>query len=172
MQLRTTKTKTRNAVIALTLLFSPLAASTDVIGDWIDKFVYSSPRVASYDKEAHCLARVIYHEARGEPLKGKMAVAQVALNRTQHPEFPSAVCDVINQKNAFPWARKPTPTKSKAFAEAKKLAVEVMTYHMNGIEWGPAKTRDALFFNTVAFNYKRLQYRARIGSHLFYAIKE
>lgn len=42
-----------------------------------------------------CLALNIYHEARGEPLVGQIAVAQVVLNRVESPQFPNTICDVV-----------------------------------------------------------------------------
>ncbi len=44
-----------------------------------------------------CLAAAVYYEARGEPLAGQAAVAQVVLNRTRGSGFPKSVCGVIYQ---------------------------------------------------------------------------
>ena len=46
-----------------------------------------------------CLARNIYHEAGYEPFEGKVAVAQVTINRAESGEFPSDICRVVYQKN-------------------------------------------------------------------------
>jgi spore germination cell wall hydrolase CwlJ-like protein len=48
-----------------------------------------------------CLARNIYYESKGEPEKGKVAVGMVTLNRTEHPDFPGTVCEVVKQKTVF-----------------------------------------------------------------------
>jgi len=53
-----------------------------------------------------CLAMNIYGEARGEPLEGQIAVAQVTLNRVAHPDYPDTVCAVVFQENQFSWTRK------------------------------------------------------------------
>ena len=45
-----------------------------------------------------CLALNIYHEARGEGMMGKYAVAHVVMNRVEHERFPDTVCDVITQR--------------------------------------------------------------------------
>jgi spore germination cell wall hydrolase CwlJ-like protein len=50
-------------------------------------------------KQLDCLARNIYHEAGGEPFEGKVAVAQVTINRTENGAFPSDICQVVYQKN-------------------------------------------------------------------------
>lgn len=124
------------------------------------------------DKELHCLARVIYHEARGEPQDGKLAVARVTLNRVKHGEFPDSVCEVIAQRNAYPWHSKlRTPTKSKHFHNAKELARFVLRMEHYGMVWSPEPIRHATFFNTVPFKMSRLKYVGKIGGHLFYELK-
>lgn len=55
----------------------------------------------SYDKELYLLARLVHGEARGEPYKGKVAVAAVALNRVKSSSFPNSISGVIYQKGAF-----------------------------------------------------------------------
>jgi len=44
-----------------------------------------------------CLADAIYFEARGEPLRGQMAVAQVVMNRVFSGYYPGNVCGVVYQ---------------------------------------------------------------------------
>ena len=44
-----------------------------------------------------CLAEALYFEARGEPIKGQFAVAEVILNRVDSPKFPNSICRVVNQ---------------------------------------------------------------------------
>jgi spore germination cell wall hydrolase CwlJ-like protein len=44
------------------------------------------------------LVQNIYHEARGEPDKGKIWVAYVTLNRVGAPGYRDTVCDVVWQK--------------------------------------------------------------------------
>jgi hypothetical protein len=51
----------------------------------------------SGDAEWGCLAQAIYFEARGEPLDGQVAVAEVVLNRVQDRRFPGTVCGVTTQ---------------------------------------------------------------------------
>jgi len=44
-----------------------------------------------------CLTMAIYFEARGEPVEGQIAVAQVVMNRVESEEYPNTVCDVVKQ---------------------------------------------------------------------------
>ena len=53
------------------------------------------------EQQLACLAKNIYHEAGGEPFEGKVAVAQVTLNRAASGKFPGDVCKVVYQKNDF-----------------------------------------------------------------------
>src|ERR1700747_235291 len=53
---------------------------------------------AQRNRQLTCLARNIYHEARGEGESGMRAVATVTLNRSKSYEFPHDLCDVVFQK--------------------------------------------------------------------------
>lgn len=44
-----------------------------------------------------CLAKNIYFEAGNQPLAGKVAVAQVVLNRMEHSSYPKDICGVVYQ---------------------------------------------------------------------------
>jgi hypothetical protein len=48
-------------------------------------------------KAEKCLADAVYFEARGEPLKGQEAVAQVVMNRVFSGFYPNDVCSVVYQ---------------------------------------------------------------------------
>ena len=56
-----------------------------------------SPLRATGDAQWHCLAEAIYFEARGEPLNGQVAVAEVILNRVDADNYPDTICAVVNQ---------------------------------------------------------------------------
>jgi spore germination cell wall hydrolase CwlJ-like protein len=49
--------------------------------------------------DLECLAENIYFEARGEPLAGQYAVAEVTLNRTRADHFPHTVCGVVHDQH-------------------------------------------------------------------------
>lgn len=44
-----------------------------------------------------CLANAVYFEARGEPVRGQIAVAQVVMNRVFSGYYPDNVCGVVYQ---------------------------------------------------------------------------
>lgn len=51
--------------------------------------------------QLECLTRNIYWEAASESFEGKVAVAQVTMNRVASEKFPNSVCGVVYQKNIF-----------------------------------------------------------------------
>ncbi len=48
-------------------------------------------------KAERCLANAIYFEARSEPVRGQMAVAQVVVNRAFSGFYPNDICGVVYQ---------------------------------------------------------------------------
>lgn len=55
------------------------------------------------DPELACLAQASYWESRGESFRDKIAVANVVMNRTRDPRFPSTACKVVRQNCQFSW---------------------------------------------------------------------
>ena len=57
-------------------------------------------------EELECMSKNIYFEAAMESTAGKLAVAQVTMNRVRSHHYPNTVCKVITQgrhyKNGFP----------------------------------------------------------------------
>ena len=66
----------------------------DWAGDALPPHVFTA-------KEQRCLASGIYFEARGEPVKGQAAVAQVILNRVRNPAYPGTICGVVYQNKRW-----------------------------------------------------------------------
>src|SRR4029077_16636068 len=48
-------------------------------------------------KSEKCLAEAVYFEARGEAVRGQIAVAQVVMNRAFSGFYPTTVCGVVYQ---------------------------------------------------------------------------
>lgn len=69
-----------------------------------------------------CLTMAIYLEAGNQPLEGKVAVAQVVMNRAKHT--PDNICDVVKEpyQFSFYWDGKPetVPTLNKLEIQAYK----------------------------------------------------
>jgi spore germination cell wall hydrolase CwlJ-like protein len=132
-----------------------------------------------HPKEVKCLADNIYFEAKGEPYEGQLAVAQVTLNRLEHPQYPKTVCGVVWQQGKdrrtgrkvaqFSWTLdgKPDVPKSKtAYEQAYEVAEEVLLYGAQSAIIGT----ETLFYhaNYVNPRWRNVQRVARIGNHIFY----
>lgn len=127
--------------------------------------------------DIECLAMNIYHEARGEPIAGQYAVAEVTLNRTHSPEFPSSVCQVVYQKHwnphrkeivyAFSWTGMSLTTKfnSAAWRQAREIARTVLTHGRQTTLHGALYYHNTNVKPAWARRHKRL---AIIGRHIFY----
>jgi len=123
-----------------------------------------------------CLAKNIYHEAGQEPFEGKVAIAQVTINRASSNQFPNDICKVVYQKNVvyekilcqFSWyceqASLMKPAKGPVYNESMEVAKRVL---LEGFRL-PSLT-NALYFHGDYINpgWKREKV-AHIGRHIFY----
>ena len=128
------------------------------------------------DKQLDCLAKNIYHEAKGEPFEGKVAVAQVTINRAASGQFPSDICKVVYQKNVvyekvlcqFSWycdqAAMAKPKNTAAYKESQIVARQVLLE-----DFRLPSLKNALYFHATHINpgWKREKV-ATIGGHVFY----
>jgi len=129
------------------------------------------------ERQLGCLAKNIYHEAGSEPFEGKVAVAQVTLNRANSDgKFPGDICKVIYQKNfiydkvlcQFSWVCDRNvnfkPKHSDIYEESMEVAKKVL---LEGFRL-PSLTH-ALYFHADYINpgWKRERV-AKIGRHIFY----
>jgi N-acetylmuramoyl-L-alanine amidase len=128
------------------------------------------------NKQLDCLARNIYFEAGGEPFEGKVAVAQVTINRANSGQFPNDICKVVYQKNVvyekvlcqFSWyCQQPSNAKPKnttAFRESEMVARQVL---LEGFRL--PSLQKALYFHATHINPKWNREKvAVIGGHVFY----
>ena len=128
----------------------------------------NAPLLQSAKKsDIECLARNVYHEARGEPLKGQIAVAQVTMNRVNSGEFQSNVCKTVYAHKQFSWTDKPKKIKDiKAWEASVAVATAVLTKSVHLPDF------KALYFHTKQVKpYWNRDKRvlAVIGNHIFYA---
>lgn len=156
--------------ILLILLSSVLLTKNTFNGDAIILDVTYNQLTKETKTQVDCLAANIYHEARGEPTDGKVAVALVTLNRMQHPKFPKNICGVVKQRTAsvcqFSWFCNTVSIKNKdAYEHAKEVAVYVYANYDNLKDI----TKGALFYHADYVNPKwKLEKTTVIGRHIFY----
>jgi N-acetylmuramoyl-L-alanine amidase len=132
--------------------------------------VYESDRAD--EKQQACLAKAVYFEARGEPLEGQLAVADVVLNRAASGKYPSTICEVVTQKAQFSFivdGQFPEPNKAsnawrKAVAVARLARNEIAEAVPEEVLWYHADYVAPIWRHGLAKNDK-------IGAHIFYGPK-
>lgn len=129
-------------------------------------------------QQLNCLAENIYHEAGAEPYDGKVAVAQVTMNRANSGDFPDTICGVVQQKTKmstgktvcqFSWfcERKSPPKKlTLLWEQCYDIALAVF----NGDTHNEKLGETAMYFHNTRVNpgwgLRRL---TKIGGHIFYS---
>ncbi len=117
------------------------------------------------DEDLRCLAGAIYFEARGEPLTGQLAVAEVILNRTQSRRFGGSVCDVVTQKGQFSFVRggrmpeAPSNDDWRTAMAVAKVAIK---------DAWESDASNALYFNHRNAGRANGVRVASIGNHVFF----
>jgi spore germination cell wall hydrolase CwlJ-like protein len=144
---------------------------------------YTSKDVVSIkvrEQQLECLAINIYREAGHEPFEGKVAVAQVTMNRVNAGQFGKDVCGVVYQKNVvmervvcqFSWAcdqvHKNRPINPSAYNESMAVAKKVL---LEGFRLDIMK--EALYYHANYVNPRwNLEKIGSIGNHIFYKGKK
>ncbi len=116
-------------------------------------------------KELDCLAKNLYHEARGEGFIGMEAVAMVTLNRVKAKGFPSDICDVVYQESQFSWT---AVEKKVVDTQAWQQAKHIVQYAVNATE---DITDGALFFHAKHVKpqwAKHFDVALVVNNHIFY----
>jgi spore germination cell wall hydrolase CwlJ-like protein len=158
-------------VIALTFI-----VSTNRINVIKSNSYAKTESIESIEKNLTCLALNVYREAGHEPFEGKVAVAQVTLNRTQHPSFPNTVCDVVYQKNSFmgkvvcqfSWycdsVHRMRPVNKQAYEESYRVAKMVYLE-----DFKLESVKSALYYHADYVNPNWGKKKVtKIGAHIFY----
>jgi spore germination cell wall hydrolase CwlJ-like protein len=128
-------------------------------------------------KEMECLAKNIYYEAASESFEGKLAVAQVTINRTNSGKYPSDICGVVYQKAnsngktvcQFSWTCMNVSVAKNEYRwdESKYIAMKALTQPIAHARI--AKTQ-ALFYHAkyVQPGWNKKHVVMQIGNHIFY----
>ena len=119
--------------------------------------------------ERECLAQAVYFEARGEPIEGQLAVAEVVLNRAASGEYPSSICDVVTQPAQFSFVRDGRFPAIDRGSDAWRKAVAVA--HIAAEDLADTLSSDVLWYHAayVAPSWgRRLSRVTQIGAHIFY----
>lgn len=136
----------------------------------LDQLVQDYAGDETAGEEQDCLAKAVYFEARGEPLEGQLAVAEVVMNRAASGRYPASLCKVVTQPWQFSFieqGRFPTPDfASQSWRNAVAVA------RIAQARLADALPSDVLWYHAtyVAPSWgKRLQRTTQIGLHIFYS---
>jgi len=136
------------------------------------------------EQQRLCLAKNIYFEAGNQSVAGKVAVANVTMNRVTHHRFPGTICNVVYQGptyinwkgNEFPkrgrcqfsWycdGKKDEPLDSRTWLESLRIADAVLYMEYQDISDG------ALWYHASYVEpawSKHLHEVMTVDDHIFY----
>ena len=124
------------------------------------------------DEEVYLTAQLVHHEAHNQAYNGKVAVAEVVLNRVQSSLFPDKVNDVIFQNGQFSSLRRLkniNPTELEL-----RIAYNVLDGSLRVLN-----DKDVMYFRNPKItsgisastkkDWGNLEYATYIGEHAFYS---
>lgn len=147
----------------------PALATTLTEAGSLGELVGMVDTAAPMDEQMRCLAGAVYFEARGEPLSGQLAVAQVIINRTEDGRFPRSYCSVVGQPGQFSFMRGSRMPAVRTGTVAWQRAVAIAQIAHQGL-W-ESEAGNAVFFHAryVSPGWSRTKTRlAQIDTHIFY----
>ena len=170
--------KYKSLLIILGILVSCYTAPT--ISAEIVTAVSQKQVSENVQRQVDCLAKNIYYEAGSESYEGKLAVAQVTLNRVNSGKFPSDICSVVYQKTVdqnlrticqFSWTCmvKELVNKNKyVWEESYMIAKRALT---EPVLHDTIAESNALYFHAVYINpgWSKTKVVKQIGNHIFYS---
>ncbi|TAK47162.1 MAG: cell wall hydrolase [Xanthobacteraceae bacterium] len=131
---------------------------------------------AARAKAERCLSDAVYYEARGEAVRGQIAVAQVVLNRAFSGFYPTTVCGVVYQ-NKHRWmacqfsfacdgSMRKGINEPDMWARARKIAREILDGRLWLPEVGKSTHYHASWVRPSWVGEMKRLYR--FGVHTFY----
>ena len=163
-------------VVVMSLLHTVITHKLDNLRSSIEAQDQVVLTAAERTRQLDCLTKNIYWEAAGEPFEGKVAVAQVTMNRVKSGKFGNGVCGVVYQKNViyekvicqFSWAcesgPKTKPVYQKFWTESEEVAKKVL---LEGFRL-PSLTEALYYHASYVHPGWRKERISQIGQHIFY----
>jgi hypothetical protein len=136
----------------------------------LQELVSSHSAVETADRQQDCLANAVYFEARGEPIEGQLAVAEVVLNRMRSGRYPTTICEVVTQPWQFSFVRRGVIPRADRRSESWRRAVAVARIAQAGAS--RLLPDDVLWYHAdyVSPSWgRRLDRNTKIGLHIFYS---
>jgi len=164
-------------LLSITLILIAKFTSSKIEQHRQDRSFNSPISMAERERQLNCLAKNIYFEAASEPFEGKVAVAQVTINRAESGKYPSDICGVVYQKNVvygkvicqFSWycENGPTVRHNGAYKESMEVAKKVLLE-----DFRLSSLKNAYFYHADYVNPNwKLPKITQIGRHIFYGQK-
>ncbi|MEM1053541.1 MAG: cell wall hydrolase [Pseudomonadota bacterium] len=135
----------------------------------LSELVSTMDQDATLTEQLRCLAGAVYFEARGEPLDGQLAVAEVVINRAQDARWPASYCGVVYQRAQFSFVRggrMPAINTSKITWQRAKAVAQIAHENL----W-QSEAREAVYFHAKYVRPKWSRKKtpvASIDTHVFY----
>jgi spore germination cell wall hydrolase CwlJ-like protein len=143
--------------------FVPAKSETRSLGELVTDLSDASVK----DGEQECLAGAIYFEAKGEPLAGQLAVAEVVINRTKSGRYPASLCGVVKQPGQFSFVRGGRMPAIAKDSPAWRKAVAIAHIAANDLAESPVPSATAFHATYVSPGW-RMKRVATVGRHVFY----
>lgn len=112
-------------------------------------------------RDVRCLVDNVYHEARGEPVRGQQLVAKVTINRANLAE--ETICQTVYKPKQFSWTNQ-KPKLPDRSSEAYKTAYYA-AYQAINLKY------EATYYHTARVHPRwdrKLVRVAKVGNHIFY----
>ena len=121
-------------------------------------------------QELFCLTKNVFHEAGVESKVGKVAVAQVTLNRLKSKKWGNTVCSVVHSKAQFSWTLQKKKVRNNPKGKLWNDSVNAVHEFTHGLRVkGLEKSH---FYHTdyiVAPKWtKSMKVVTKIDQHIFY----
>ncbi len=140
-------------------------------GLWPMVWAKTQTAASALTEQEECIAVAVYHEARGEPLDGQLAVAEVIMNRAASGRYPGSWCDVVKQPWQFSFVNPRTGHVPAVNRESASWAYAQAITRIAVGNFADALPGDVLWYHAdyVAPSWgRRLAKVEKIGAHIFY----
>ena len=128
-------------------------------------------KIAMSEADVQCLAKNIYHEAGVESRSGKIAVAQVTVNRLKSGRYGSSVCKVVYSKAQFSWTLSKKLRAEKPKGELWQASLAIAKEFQRGVRAKGMANID--HYHTDYIKKPKWAFvktaMIKVGQHIFYA---
>jgi len=163
--------------ITRTTQLPPLPPKTKYVNSYVPAY-----KVLTRDdfKQMNCMAKNIYHEARGELLAGKYSSGHSVINRVNDKKFPNTICEVVYHKvkgvAQYSWindGKSDATNDQEAWNLALEISYKIMFVGVDDI------TDGALFYHKndgktkfAEAHYANIEEVGMVGRHIFFKRKD